>query len=1002
MPSVKMHVEDAPTHPSSPSSPWPGFRRRTDESDGCDDPKKSIISRPSSSTASIRSSKSKSIIAREVDSHTLLPVLAGQRPTSGDRKSNDINCEWNWESFKSPRHTLVRNSNQMPMSKLLSDATRREAKFRRLARKVVNHRYFIFITTFLTVYALVGDDFRVMLTSKPADIYFNIITIMCIFVFSLEIGLSCLGKDDYILGFFFFLDCVSTATLFLDLSWFAENYEQEEVSNDDDGNAEAGSELRSGRTARIGAKAGRVVRVLRLVRILKLYKAIYEARARRQANEQDEDDWGDDGMDDDARQEQMLKGVQESRVGKKLSELTTRRVILLVLTMLLVVPVLEVDANGETPSSADYGASDVSELLMEWRMNTSFIDGEQRYQSALLKYVYYHNWFKRDAYLSHLFWAGVESQSSGLDSLSDVLRLSSTAVDAWRQKVSSPGSMYAVFGPLPDAVQKTLALPWSSQCSTSATRRLGFSLLEHYAEDPISCFDEIRSKESSRYTSRQHQLDGVSFRFVFYFDSRVFQQQTAMYGLCVTAFICVVLVVASLMFSNDANKLVLNPLEQMIKRVREIRSDPLVAMKMADEEFKMEEKHKAKAKFDSRGWNKLKNCVGLRSRPTREAMETVILEKTIIKLGSLLALGFGVAGANIIGQNLEASDSAGVNVMIPGTRVDCVVGRARIRDFSAATEVLQAKVMTFVNQIAEIVHGIVDEFHGAPNKNNGDTFLLIWRLSDVCEDMIPRMADMSVVSFAKILGAIHRSLTLADYRGHPGLQRRLGANCRVNLSFGLHAGWAIEGAVGTEFKIDASYLSPNVSIAASVESACQTYGVAILISQTVIDIVTPKVGGKCRLVDKVIIKGSPLPIQLYSFDLDYKNVPVDLPRDSEIMWNSRQRFRVRQFLESEKAKTLGPRVDMAEMLEIGEDMCAMRRPYSERFMQLFQMGYQNYSQGEWEVARRLLSDTRTMLRKGVEDGPSVALLRFMESPYQFRAPTWWQGVRELKAENISL
>ena len=31
-------------------------------------------------------------------------------------------------------------------------------------------------------------------------------------------------------------------------------------------------------------------------------------------------------------------------------------------------------------------------------------------------------------------------------------------------------------------------------------------------------------------------------------------------------------------------------------------------------------------------------------------METAILEKTIIKLGSLLALGFGEAGANIIGH----------------------------------------------------------------------------------------------------------------------------------------------------------------------------------------------------------------------------------------------------------------------------------------------------------------------------------------------------------------
>lgn len=35
----------------------------------------------------------------------------------------------------------------------------------------------------------------------------------------------------------------------------------------------------------------------------------------------------------------------------------------------------------------------------------------------------------------------------------------------------------------------------------------------------------------------------------------------------------------------------------------------------------------------------------------------------------------------------------------------------------------------------------------------------------------------------------------------------------VKMGFGLHSGWAIEGAIGSEFKIDASYLSPNVNMA---------------------------------------------------------------------------------------------------------------------------------------------------------------------------------------------
>lgn len=41
----------------------------------------------------------------------------------------------------------------------------------------------------------------------------------------------------------------------------------------------------------------------------------------------------------------------------------------------------------------------------------------------------------------------------------------------------------------------------------------------------------------------------------------------------------------------------------------------------------------------------------------------------------------------------------------------------------------------------------------------------------------------------------------------------------VKLGYGLHLGWAIEGAIGSVFKIDASYLSPNVNMAARLETA---------------------------------------------------------------------------------------------------------------------------------------------------------------------------------------
>jgi class 3 adenylate cyclase len=38
--------------------------------------------------------------------------------------------------------------------------------------------------------------------------------------------------------------------------------------------------------------------------------------------------------------------------------------------------------------------------------------------------------------------------------------------------------------------------------------------------------------------------------------------------------------------------------------------------------------------------------------------------------------------------------------------------------------------MIFVNEIAEIVHRIVDMYSGSANKNIGDAFLLVWKYNE--------------------------------------------------------------------------------------------------------------------------------------------------------------------------------------------------------------------------------------------------------------------------------
>lgn len=67
------------------------------------------------------------------------------------------------------------------------------------------------------------------------------------------------------------------------------------------------------------------------------------------------------------------------------------------------------------------------------------------------------------------------------------------------------------------------------------------------------------------------------------------------------------------------------------------------------------------------------------------------------------------------------------------------------------------------------------------------------------------------------------------YNEHKGLNERM-PNYSVKMGFGLHVGWAIEGAIGSFYKIDASYLSPNVNMASRLEAATKQFGVPLLIS----------------------------------------------------------------------------------------------------------------------------------------------------------------------------
>ena len=71
----------------------------------------------------------------------------------------------------------------------------------------------------VTFYALFADDFRILATPIDADEYFYSITTLSLALFLVEILFASIAKEKYFLGFYFWLDLISTISLITDIGW---------------------------------------------------------------------------------------------------------------------------------------------------------------------------------------------------------------------------------------------------------------------------------------------------------------------------------------------------------------------------------------------------------------------------------------------------------------------------------------------------------------------------------------------------------------------------------------------------------------------------------------------------------------------------------------------------------------------------------------------------------------------------------------------------------------
>jgi class 3 adenylate cyclase len=351
--------------------------------------------------------------------------------------------------------------------------------------------------------------------------------------------------------------------------------------------------------------------------------------------------------------------------------------------------------------------------------------------------------------------------------------------------------------------------------------------------------------------------------------------------------------------------------------------------------------------------------------------ETALLEKTLQKIGTLLSIGFGAAGAEIIGKNL--ANNGDLDAMIAGKKVTAIYGFCDIRQFTDTTECLQEDVMVFVNRIGKIVHGATHQFSGSANKNIGDAFLLVWKLR--CDPLKPeswnrdpdvvRMADNAISAFLKIIVDTENSNQngiLSTYSVREDVLKRFGPGYKVRMGFGLHIGWSIEGVLGTTYKIDASYLSAHVNMSGKLEESTKEFAVPLLISGDLHRCFSNPVGSKCRRLDRVIIAGKTY--DYYTFDIT--NIPESLGEP--------------------------PTVDF---LDFAKDpmVAALHEGINPKFFPIHAQAVDAYIAGTWDIAKKKCDEA---LELWPDDGPTLAIMHYMEDT-GFKAPNDWVGARDISS-----
>ena len=137
----------------------------------------------------------------------------------------------------------------------------------------------VIFVSIVTIYTLFFDDIRVLSLSKDTDDIFFGITSACFCIFTIEIFLAAICREEYFLTFFFWLDIVSTISMLPDIGWIWD------FVTGEGGTPQAGNAAQLVKTSRAG-RVTRIIRIIRLIRLIRIVKLYKQAKLAEKAKEE--------------------------------------------------------------------------------------------------------------------------------------------------------------------------------------------------------------------------------------------------------------------------------------------------------------------------------------------------------------------------------------------------------------------------------------------------------------------------------------------------------------------------------------------------------------------------------------------------------------------------------------------------------------------------------------------------------------------------------------------